>query len=800
MAYDFTLAEKKWQKFWDEDQTFKTDVYDFSKPKYYVLDMFPYPSGQGLHVGHVEGYTATDIVARMKRAQGFNVLHPIGYDAFGLPAEQYAIKTNNHPSIFTNKNIDTFRTQLKGMGFSYDYTREISTADPSYYKWTQYIFIKLFEHDLAYIDYIPVNFCPDLGTVLANEEVVDGLSEVGGFPVIRKPMRQWQLKITAYAEKLLDGLDTLDWPNSTLEMQRNWIGKSEGAQITFSVQNFALSFKVFTTRADTLFGCTYVCLAPEHELVNLITSDKQRPLVEAYKEKVSHKSDLERTELNKDKDGVFTGAYALNPINNEAVPIFVADYVLVNYGTGAVMAVPAHDQRDYEFARKHKLEIRPVLEGDISSQAMVDDAIHINSDFINGLHIDEAKEAVIAHLEKNGQGQKTINYKLRDWLFSRQRYWGEPMPIYTLEGSNEAKALQVSDLPLVLPPLEKYKPSGTGESPLVLATDWIKTTYKGQNIIRESNTMPQWAGSCWYYLRYLDPHNDKAIADKKLLEHWLPVDLYIGGAEHAVLHLLYARFWHKFLYDIGEVPTKEPFKKLFHQGMILGENGEKMSKSRGNVVNPDDIIHEFGVDALRLYEMFMGPLEASLPWSNSGLDGALRFLNRVERIYSEQFSALISDQNSGELDFVFHATVKKVTEDYDNLKFNTAISQMMIFVNEVYKAKSIYRPYIVDFIKLLAPIAPHLGEEIYQRLGFEGGISYAPWPSYKEKYLIKDSVNIAVQVNGKLRATMEVSRDLASADLEKLALELEATTRHLEGKIVKKVIVIPNKIVNIVAI
>jgi len=800
MAYDFTVAEKKWQKFWDKHQTFKTDVYDFSKPKYYVLDMFPYPSGQGLHVGHVEGYTATDIVARMKRAQGFNVLHPIGYDAFGLPAEQYAIKTNNHPSIFTNKNIDTFRTQLKGMGFSYDYNREVSTADPSYYKWTQYIFIKLFEHNLAYIDYIPVNFCPDLGTVLANEEVVDGLSEVGGFPVIRKPMRQWQLKITAYAEKLLDGLDTLDWPNSTLEMQRNWIGKSEGAQITFNVQDFALSFKVFTTRADTLFGCTYVCLAPEHELVSLITSDKQRPLVEAYKEKVSHKSDLERTELNKDKDGVFTGAYALNPINNEAVPIFVADYVLVNYGTGAVMAVPAHDQRDYEFARKHQLEIRSVLEGDISSQAMVDDARHINSDFINGLRINEAKEAVIAHLEKNGQGQKKINYKLRDWLFSRQRYWGEPMPIYTLEGSNEAKALQVSDLPLVLPPLEKYKPSGTGESPLVLATDWIKTTYNGQNIIRESNTMPQWAGSCWYYLRYLDPHNDKAIADKKLLEHWLPVDLYIGGAEHAVLHLLYARFWHKFLYDIGEVPTKEPFKKLFHQGMILGENGEKMSKSRGNVVNPDDIIHEFGVDALRLYEMFMGPLEASLPWSNSGLDGALRFLNRVERIYSEQFSELISDQNSGELDFVFHATVKKVTEDYDNLKFNTAISQMMIFVNEVYKAKSIYRPYIVDFIKLLAPIAPHLGEEIFERLGFKDGISYAPWPSYEEKYLIKDNVNIAVQVNGKLRATMEVSRDLASADLEKLALELEATTRHLEGKTIKKIIVIPNKIVNIVAI
>lgn len=799
MGYDFTLLEKKWQQFWEENKTFKTDVYDFSKPKYYVLDMFPYPSGQGLHVGHVEGYTATDIVARMKRAQGFNVLHPIGYDAFGLPAEQYAIKTNNHPSIFTNKNIDTFRVQLKGMGFSYDYDREVSTADPSYYKWTQYIFIKLFEQQLAYIDYIPVNFCPDLGTVLANEEVVNGLSEVGGFPVIRKPMRQWQLKITAYAEKLLEGLDTLDWPNSTLDMQRNWIGKSEGARIIFKVKGSNETFKVFTTRADTLFGCTYTCLAPEHELVDKITTTAQKELVEAYKEKVSHKSDMERTELNKDKDGVFTGAYAINPINGEEVPIFIADYVLANYGDGAVMAVPAHDQRDYEFASKQGLPIRQVLEGDISSQAMVDDAKHINSDFINGLTIVEAKEAVVNRLIELKAGAKTINYKLRDWLFSRQRYWGEPMPLYTLEGENDFKALELADLPLVLPELEKYKPSGTGESPLVLATDWIRTEYKGQKIVRESNTMPQWAGSCWYYLRYLDPKNENEIADKKLLEHWLPVDLYIGGAEHAVLHLLYARFWHKFLFDIGEVPTKEPFKKLFHQGMILGENGEKMSKSRGNVVNPDDIIRNYGVDTLRLYEMFMGPLEASLPWSNSGLDGALRFLNRVERVYSDQFTNIV-DENSGELDFVFHSTVKKVTEDYDNLKFNTAISQMMIFVNELYKAKTIYRPYLVEFIKLLAPICPHLCEEIYQRLGFDTGISFATWPTYEPKYLVRDTVNIAVQINGKLRATMEANRDLDNQTLETMAFELDGIKRNLESKTVRKVIIVPNKIVNIVAV
>ena len=799
MGYDFKFIEKKWQQFWEDNQTFKTDVYDFSKPKYYVLDMFPYPSGQGLHVGHVEGYTATDIVARMKRAQGFNVLHPIGYDAFGLPAEQYAIKTNNHPSIFTNKNIDTFRVQLKRMGFSYDYDREVSTCDPSYYKWTQYIFIKLFENNLAYIDYIPVNFCPELGTVLANEEVVNGVSEVGGFPVIRKPMRQWQLKITEYAEKLLDGLETLDWPNSTLDMQRNWIGKSEGAQIIFKVKDTEFSFKVFTTRADTLFGCTYTCLAPEHDLVDKITSNEQLALVKAYQAKVASKSDLERTELNKDKDGVFTGAYAINPINGEEVPIYVADYVLVNYGDGAVMAVPAHDQRDYEFATKHHLPIRQVLEGDISKEAMIGDAKHINSQFIDGMNINEAKNAIIERLVAIKAGQKTINYKLRDWLFSRQRYWGEPIPIYTEEKTDKVKALELKDLPLVLPELEKYKPSGTGESPLVLATDWIKTTYKGQPIVRESNTMPQWAGSCWYYLRYLDPKNDHAIADKKLMEHWLPVDLYIGGAEHAVLHLLYARFWHKFLYDIGEVPTKEPFKKLFHQGMILGENGEKMSKSRGNVVNPDDIIQNYGVDTLRLYEMFMGPLEASLPWSNSGLDGGLRFLNRVERIYSDQFTN-ISDENSHELDYVFHYTVKKVSEDYEALKFNTAISQMMIFVNEVYKAKSVYRPYIIDFIKLLAPICPHLGEEIYQRLGYNTGISYAPWPSYDPKCLVKQTVNIAVSVNGKLRATIEVERDLSQEALEKLALEQEAVIRNTEGKTIKKVIVVPNKIVNIVAV
>ena len=801
MGYDHKKIEPKWQKVWEESKTFKTDVWDFSKPKYYILDMFPYPSGQGLHVGHPEGYTASDILARMKRMQGFNVLHPIGWDAFGLPAEQYAIKTNQHPEGFTKTNIDNFRRQIKMLGFSYDWDREIATTDPSYYQWTQWIFLNLWDHDLAYVDYKPVNFCPELGTVLANEEVVDGKSEVGGFPVIRKPMRQWLLRITQYADQLLDGLEGLDWPNSTIEMQKNWIGRSLGAQITFKVQNSDHSFEVFTTRADTLFGCTYTCLAPEHPLVKDITTADHQEMVDAYVKQVTNKSDLERTELNKDKTGVFTGAYAINPINGKEVPIYVADYVLATYGTGAVMAVPAHDERDYAFAKKYDLPIVQVLEGDISNAALTSDSKHINSDFINGLYIEEAKTKVIEFLETIHAGVKQINYKLRDWLFSRQRYWGEPIPMVILNKTKTLVPLSKDTLPLILPPLKEYKPSGTGESPLVHAGEWLNVTVGGEEATRETNTMPQWAGSCWYYLRYLDPKNNQAIADKKLLDHWLPVDLYIGGQEHAVLHLLYARFWHKFLFDIGVVSTPEPFKKLFHQGMILGENGEKMSKSRGNVVNPDDVVEAYGADSLRFYEMFMGPLEASLPWNNSGLDGTKRFLDRVERIFSEpQMKEKISKENDRSLDYVYHYTVKKVTSDYDGLQFNTAISQMMIFVNEVYKAKSIYLPYLEGFVKMLSCITPHLGEEIWEMLGHSETIAYESWPIYDEAMLIKKEIEIAVQVNGKLRTSLIVDADIDDKTLENLALIQEAVLRHTEGKTIKKVIIVKGKIVNIVAI
>lgn len=797
MAYNFHDIEKKWQHYWEVNNTFFTDVYDFSKPKYYVLDMFPYPSGDGLHVGHVEGYTATDIVARFKRMQGYNVLHPIGFDAFGLPAEQYAIKTNNHPATFTNKNIDNFRRQLKSLGFSYDFTKEISTSDPSYYKWTQWIFISLFENDLAFIDHIPVNFCPALGTVLANEEVIDGKSEVGGFPVIRMPMRQWLLKITKYASRLLSDLEGLDWPISTLEMQKNWIGESEGTVIPFAVADHPETFHVFTTRVDTLYGVTYVCLAPEHPLVARLVSPAQKDEVMAYVQAAASKNDLERTELAKDKSGVYLGVDAINPINDKRIPIYVADYVLGSYGEGAVMAVPAHDERDYAFAKKHGLPMIKVLDGDISEKAFTEDAPHLNSPLIDGLFIAESKKVLNAHLTATNQGYVRTNYKLRDWLFSRQRYWGEPIPIMLGE-HNELIPVDKESLPLVLPALKEYKPSGTGESPLALAKDWVNTTYLGKPVRRETNTMPQWAGSCWYYIRYLDPKNDKAIADPTLIKHWLPVDLYIGGAEHAVLHLLYARFWHKFLYDQGVVYTSEPFKKLFHQGMILGENGEKMSKSRGNVVNPDHIIATYGVDALRLYEMFMGPLEASLPWSNSGLDGALRFLNRVARLFTDEFTTPIVDTNSGELDYSYHYTVKKVTQDYEKLAFNTAIAQMMIFINDVYKAKEVYKPYLVGFIKLLYPIAPHLGEELHAKLSDAPTITYEPWPTYDEAKLIVNEVEIAIQVNGKLRATMKAELNSAKEVLEETALKHEGIQKFLDGVSVKRVIVVPNKIVNIV--
>ena len=798
MKYDHITIEQKWAKRWEEEKVFHTNVYDFSKPKYYVLDMFPYPSADGLHVGHPKGYTASDTIARMKRMQGFNVLHPIGWDAFGLPAEQFAIKKNRHPEDFTLNNIDNFRRQIKAIGLSYDFSREVNTTDPSYYRWTQWIFLQLLKKDLAYVDSIPVNFCPELGTVLANEEVIDGKSERGGYDVIRLPMRQWLLRITKYADRLLEDLSEVEWPKSTIDMQTNWIGRSEGAKITFKVKNHDISFDVFTTRADTLFGCTYCVLAPEHELVKKIADSSKINAIDEYLAQISAKSDLERTELNKDKSGVFIGAYAVNPVNEKEVPIYIADYVLATYGTGAVMAVPAHDQRDYEFAKKHNLKMIQVLEGDISLKAMEDDARHINSAFADGLNSFEATKAIVDYLRNKGLGSFQISYRLRDWLFSRQRYWGEPIPVVLLD-DGEIEPLKESELPLVLPKLSEYKPSGTGESPLANAQDWVNVKINGIQGKRETNTMPQWAGSCWYYLRYIDPHNNNAIGDAKLLSHWLPVDLYIGGAEHAVLHLLYARFWHKFLYDLGIVDSKEPFKKLFHQGMILGENNEKMSKSRGNVVNPDDVIAKYGADTLRLYEMFMGPLEASLPWSENGLDGARRFLERAWRLFSEEeFVKKHTIINDGSLDYIYNYTVKKVSDDYANLQFNTAIAQLMIFVNEVYKTESIYLPYLEGFVKMLACVAPFIGEEIWEMLGHKEVIVYANWPTYDEEKLVRSTATMAVSVNGKLRGTFEADLDASEEQLRISALALESVKRNIEDKQIVKIIVVKGRIVNIV--
>lgn len=796
--YNHIEIENKWKKVYAEKKPFTCDVYDFSKPKYYILDMFPYPSGQGLHVGHPEGYTATDIVARMKRMQGFNVLHPMGWDAFGLPAEQYAIKMNEHPRFFTEKNIQNFKSQINSLGFSYDWTKEIETTDPKYFKWTQWIFTKLFEHNLAYIDNKPVNFCPELGTVLANEEVIDGKSERGGYPVIRKSLRQWVLKITDYADKLLDGIDQLDWPNSTIEMQKNWIGKSTGADVTFEVCDSKESFNVFTTRVDTLFGVTYVVLAPEHPLVKEITKEEQKSQVEEYIELAARKNDLDRTELNKDKTGVFTGSYAINPINNKRIPIFIGDYVLGSYGSGAVMAVPAHDSRDYAFAKKYNLEFIQVLEGDISKEAFEGDSKHINSDFANGLLIKEAKEEIIKHLISTGKGKEKVNFKLRDWLFSRQRYWGEPIPAVVMD-NGDIKMLPIENLPLELPELNEYKPSGTGESPLIHAKDWMNVTIEGQHGLRESNTMPQWAGSCWYYIRYIDPNNQNAICDKKLLDHWLPVDLYIGGAEHAVLHLLYARFWHKFLYDIGVVSCKEPFKKLFHQGMILGENSEKMSKSRGNVINPDSIVESYGADTLRLYEMFMGPLEASLPWNNNGLDGANKFITRVLKLYTDEvYTSKYTSKNNGKLDYIYNVSVKKITEDFESLQFNTAISQMMIFINEVYKQDEIYLPYLMNFAKMFSCICPFVGEEIWSILGNKELITYAPWPTVDESKTIQNKLTIGVQILGKLRGTIEIDLNEEESTVKEKALAIENVKKQMEGKTLVKFIYVQNKIVNIV--
>ncbi|UXJ68013.1 leucine--tRNA ligase [Lysinibacillus fusiformis] len=803
MSFNHQQIEKKWQQYWADNKTFKTEN-ETEKPKFFALDMFPYPSGAGLHVGHPEGYTATDILSRFKRMQGYNVLHPMGWDAFGLPAEQYALDTGNDPAEFTAKNIATFKRQIQELGFSYDWDREINTTDPEYYKWTQWIFIQLYNKGLAYVDEVAVNWCPALGTVLANEEVIDGKSERGGHPVERRPMKQWMLKITAYADRLIDDLEEVDWPESIKDMQRNWIGRSEGAEVIFGIDGTDENFTVFTTRPDTLFGATYCVLAPEHKLVGQITTADQRQAVETYLEKVKMKSDLERTDLAKEKTGVFTGAYAVNPINGKKVPIWIADYVLVSYGTGAIMAVPAHDERDYEFASAFNLDIVPVLEGgDISKEAFTGDGQHINSDFLNGLNKVEGIAKAIEWLEQKGVGEKKISYRLRDWLFSRQRYWGEPIPMIHWEDGT-ITAVPESELPLMLPKTDNIRPSGTGESPLANISEWVnvvdpETGKKGR---RETNTMPQWAGSSWYFLRYIDPTNTEAIADPELLKRWLPVDIYIGGAEHAVLHLLYARFWHKVLYDLGVVHTKEPFQKLFNQGMILGEGNEKMSKSKGNVVNPDEIIESHGADTLRLYEMFMGPLEASVAWSTNGLDGARRFLDRIWRLLVNEedgtISAKIQVSNDTTLEKSYHQTVKKVTEDYEGIRFNTAISQMMVFINDCYKAEVIPTAYAEGFVKMLAPMAPHIAEELWKLLGHEGTLSYEQWPTYDESKLVDDEVEVAVQVAGKVRAKIVVAKDASKEDIEKIALADEKVQEYMAGKNLVKVIVIPGKLVNIV--
>lgn len=803
LNYNHNQIEKKWQDYWDENKTFKTND-NLGQKKFYALDMFPYPSGAGLHVGHPEGYTATDIISRYKRMQGYNVLHPMGWDAFGLPAEQYALDTGNDPREFTKKNIQTFKRQIKELGFSYDWDREVNATDPEYYKWTQWIFIQLYNKGLAYVDEVAVNWCPALGTVLSNEEVIDGVSERGGHPVYRKPMKQWVLKITEYADQLLADLDDLDWPESLKDMQRNWIGRSEGAKVSFDVDNTEGKVEVFTTRPDTIYGASFLVLSPEHALVNSITTDEYKEKVKAYQTEASKKSDLERTDLAKDKSGVFTGAYATNPLSGEKVQIWIADYVLSTYGTGAIMAVPAHDDRDYEFAKKFDLPIIEVIEGgNVEEAAYTGEGKHINSGELDGLENEAAITKAIQLLEQKGAGEKKVNYKLRDWLFSRQRYWGEPIPVIHWEDGTMTTVPE-EELPLLLPETDEIKPSGTGESPLANIDSFVnvvdeKTGMKGR---RETNTMPQWAGSCWYYLRYIDPKNENMLADPEKLKHWLPVDLYIGGVEHAVLHLLYARFWHKVLYDLAIVPTKEPFQKLFNQGMILGEGNEKMSKSKGNVINPDDIVQSHGADTLRLYEMFMGPLDAAIAWSEKGLDGSRRFLDRVWRLMVNEdgtLSSKIVTTNNKSLDKVYNQTVKKVTEDFETLGFNTAISQLMVFINECYKVDEVYKPYIEGFVKMLAPIAPHIGEELWSKLGHEESITYQPWPTYDEALLVDDEVEIVVQVNGKLRAKIKIAKDTSKEEMQEIALSNDNVKASIEGKDIMKVIAVPQKLVNIVA-
>lgn len=802
-VYQAQTIEPKWQAYWEEHQTFKTRE-EAGKKKFYALDMFPYPSGAGLHVGHPEGYSATDIVSRFKRMRGYNVLHPMGWDAFGLPAEQHALDTGEHPRDITVKNINNFRRQIKSLGFSYDWDREISTTDPEYYKWTQWIFIQLYKRGLAYVAEVPVNWCPALGTVLANEEVIDGKSERGGHPVVRKPMRQWVLKITEYAERLLEDLEELDWTESIKDMQRNWIGKSEGAEVVFAIEGHDQTLTVFTTRPDTLFGASYAVLAPEHELVAQITTEGQAAAVRAYQDQASRKSDLERTDLAKEKTGVFTGAYAINPASGAKLPIWIADYVLAGYGTGAIMAVPGHDERDYEFAKQFELPIIEVVSGgNLDEEAYSGDGAHVNSDFLNGLRNEEAIKKMITWLEEQGKGAGKVTYRLRDWLFSRQRYWGEPIPILHLEDGT-MKPVPEDQLPLVLPDVDAIKPSGTGESPLANVTEWVNTIdpETGLPARRETNTMPQWAGSCWYYLRYIDPHNSKELCSKEKQQEWLPVDLYIGGAEHAVLHLLYARFWHKVLYDLGVVSTKEPFHKLVNQGMILGTNNEKMSKSRGNVINPDVIVNEFGADTLRVYEMFMGPLEATKPWNANGVEGTHRFLARIWRLFIAENGSLnakiVDGDGTDEFKRTWHKTIKKVTEDMEALRFNTAISQLMIFINEAYKTDVVPRAAAANFVQLLSPLAPHLAEELWERLGHQESITYEPWPVHDEAWTVDAEVEIVVQVNGKIVERTKISKDMDQDAMQEYSLALPNVKQATEGKTVRKIIAVPGKLVNIV--
>ncbi|MEB3298556.1 MAG: leucine--tRNA ligase [Candidatus Sericytochromatia bacterium] len=801
--YDPHVIEPRWQAYWEQHETFRVTE-DPARPKYYVLDMFPYPSGAGLHVGHPEGYTATDIVARYKRMKGFNVLHPMGWDAFGLPAEQHALATGEHPREITRRNIDTFKRQIKSLGFSYDWSREFSTTDPGYYRWTQWIFLKLVERGLAYVAEVPVNWCPALGTVLANEEVIDGKSERGGHPVVRKPMRQWMLRITAYADRLLEDLSDLDWPESVLDMQRHWIGRSEGAEITFGIKGHDLTFEVFTSRPDTLFGATYCVLAPEHPLVAQVTTGACREAVLTYQAEAARKNDLDRTDLATEKTGVFTGAYAVNPANGKTIPIWIADYVLASYGTGAVMAVPAHDVRDWEFSRVMGLPVMRVVEGgDLAESAWTGDGAHVASGFLDGLDVASAKRRMIEWLEQEGCGRRKVNYRLRDWLFSRQRYWGEPIPVVH-HGDGSWSALAPEALPLRLPDLEEIRPSGTGESPLALAKEWVETEVEGQAVRRETNTMPQWAGSCWYYLRFMDPHNAEAPFGKDKEAYWGPVDLYVGGAEHAVLHLLYARFWHKVLYDLGLVSTKEPFKRLFNQGMILGENGEKMSKSRGNVVNPDDVIKAYGADTLRIYEMFMGPLEASKPWNTQNVAGSHRFLERVWKLVVGPDGLLspavrdVDPLGARDLERALHKAIAKVGGDIEALRMNTAISALMIFLNEASRAEVLPRATLERFVLLVSPFAPHLAEELWQRLGHPRSLAHEPWPIYDPAMTVDDIIELAIQVNGKVRGRIEVPADAPVEVVEKAALEDADTRTWCEGKTIVKVVVVPGRLVNVV--